>query len=337
MKKKSTVAVSTLRHKFEIVLALIFLCLFYIPAQAENYLFFREAQFVAGYYNSTGKINYYSMSSHDVMQKSGIGFDYIQRIAGKQRDLGLIAVQARLAYSPESSPEFEVQLYNAYFKYKARTADLWIGHNRPAFGLSANLDNHALLLPSPAMFGYGFDRDWGLGLNREFNRGGISASLTSGSGMPLLLRGNYLLALRFSRGILEEQNFNYGFSVGYGQTLETMGYKLEMNQPVSARMIGFDLTYLFTRFENRFDFIIGEKADKPAMLLFWRSGINFLAENKLRLEIQPAYSVKSEDNNLLLFGGLSYQVNLSTTLRSMYRYDVDTADQSIVFQIYYYK
>ena len=80
------------------------------------------------------------------------------------RDIGTLAVQARLAYDPEEGGKAQFQLYNAYFRYKAGFADIWAGHSRPALGLSSVLDSHALLLPTLAMTGYGFDRDWGVGI-----------------------------------------------------------------------------------------------------------------------------------------------------------------------------
>ncbi|MCK7470484.1 MAG: hypothetical protein MZU95_06595 [Desulfomicrobium escambiense] len=82
---------------------------------------------------------------------------------GRTRDIGVLAVQARLAYDQEGEHKLEPQLYNAYFRLKTKFAGIWIGHSRPALGLSSVLDGHALLLPAPAMLGYGFDRDWGSG------------------------------------------------------------------------------------------------------------------------------------------------------------------------------
>lgn len=337
MEKSYSAAVSNLKSNFGTVLPLIFLLFLNVPAKAGSYLFFREVQIVGGYFSPADKIELFSMTHHDAMQKPGIGFDYIQRISGKQRDWGLLALQTRIVYAPESAPDFQVQVYNAYIQYKLQLTNFWLGHNRPASGLSANLDNHALLLPSPAMLGFGFDRDWGLGATLDYSSGDMAFSVTSGSGMPLLFKKNYLTSFRISHGILEEQNYSYGFSLGYGQTLNTMGYELVDSRLHSLRAIGFDLTYLYTRFENRWDLILGQYSAHTAALIFWRSGINLLPENKLKFEIQPVYTLKNGTSNFSFASGLSYQLTSFTTARAMYQFDHDSGAQSVVFQVYYYK
>ena len=337
MKKSYSAAVSNLKSSFGTALPLIFLLFLNVPAQAGSYLFFREVQIVGGYFSPVEKVEFFSMTRYDAMQKPGIGFDYLQRISGKQRDWGLLALQTRIVYAPESTSDFQVQIYNAYIQYKQRLTNFWLGHNRPASGLSANLDNHALLLPSPAMLGFGFDRDWGLGASLDYSSGDIAFSMTSGSGMPLLLKKNYLTSFRISHGILEVQNYSYGFSLGYGQILNTMGYKLVDSRLHSLRTIGFDLTYFLTRFENRWDLIVGQYSAHTAVLIFWRSGINFLPENKLKFEIQPVYALKDGTNNFSFASGLSYQLTPFTTARVMYQFHHDPGAQSVVFQFYYYK
>jgi hypothetical protein len=128
-------------------------------ALAKSYLFYLEAQGVAGYSSALKKGILYSLSQEDAMQKPSLGFDYIQRISGETRDYGALALQVRLAYNNEGSKKIELQVYNAYLRYKAGFSDLWIGHNRPAMGLSSTLDSHGLLLPTLAMTGFGFDRE----------------------------------------------------------------------------------------------------------------------------------------------------------------------------------
>ena len=167
----------------------------------------------------------------DVMQKPSLGFDLVKRFSGKTRDIGVLAVQARLAYDQEGEHKLEPQLYNAYFRLKTKSAGVWIGHNRPALGLSSVLDSHALLLPAPAMLGFGFDRDWGLGLERDFGWGGAAASLTAGSGMPLYFKGNFLPAARVSKGVPARDNYSVGLSLARGNVLETMGYTLVGTSP----------------------------------------------------------------------------------------------------------
>ena len=75
------------------------------------------------------------------------------------------------------------------------------------------------------MLGYSFDRDWGLGLDKDFNWGGVAASLTTGSGMPLYLKGNYLAAARVFEGVLARDNYSVGVTRPREHP-ETMGYTL---------------------------------------------------------------------------------------------------------------
>ncbi|MGE5842430.1 MAG: hypothetical protein ACM335_09145, partial [Deltaproteobacteria bacterium] len=159
------------------------------PVFGKSYLLYLEAQGVVGYDTAEDEAIYYSMNPLDEMQKPSVGFDYVQRFSGEAGDWGTFALQMRLAYNEEyretEDREFQVQFYNAFFKYKAGFADLWIGHNRIAFGLASYLDSHALLLQPLAFFGYGYDRDWGVGATRDFDWGNVSLSYSTGTGMPI--------------------------------------------------------------------------------------------------------------------------------------------------------
>ncbi len=253
-------------------------------AYGSSRLLYFEAQGVAGYSEQEDGVTFRSEEGMDaVMQKSSVGFDFIQRLSGETGDYGMLALQGRLAYDPDAEDELEAQLYNAYFKYKAGWADLWLGHNRPALGLSSYLDSHALLLPSPAMSGFGFDRDWGIGGFRNLSWGDIGVSLTTGSGMPLRFKGNYLAAARVSKGFLYQDNYNLGLSVSLGETLHTMGYELMSSDPQPFSMAGIDCTYFWDNFEARFEAMGGRNQDEDAYALFARFGINLLDEGRLKL------------------------------------------------------
>ncbi len=116
-------------------------------------------------------------------------------------------------------------------KVKTPLSYVWVGHNRPAFGLSSYFDSHGLILRTLAIQGFGYDRDWGAGLYRDFSWGDVSASVTTGTGMPVYFKGNYMTAARISYGVQSQDNFNLGFSLGYGNTLDTMGYRLRDPEP----------------------------------------------------------------------------------------------------------
>jgi hypothetical protein len=308
-----------------------------LPAFGQSSLFFLEVQGVAGYSFHKKGLVFYSLSQMDAMQKPSLGFDYIKKLTGKTRDYGTVAVQARLAYTNGAEKKLEFQLYNAYLKLKAGFADLWIGHNRPSLGLSSVLDSHALLLPALAMMGFGFDRDWGFGAGRDFPWGNASFSLTTGSGMPLRLEGNYLVSARVSKGVLSRDNYSLGLSLAHGDILETMGNYVISSEPAGFRFVSADISYFLDNIENRLEVLAGEKNGRSAYALFWRFGINLLEEGRLKLELQPVL-YKTEGKWISLVStGASYQLSADLTARAMAQYDRATMDTRIIFQVYFYR
>jgi hypothetical protein len=306
-------------------------------ANAQTSLFYLEAQGVAGYSSAGDKWIFYSLHPDHVMQKTSFGFDYLQRFSRETGDFAVLAVQARLAWDGEGEKAIEPQLYNAYLKFKFRTVDLWFGHNRPAFGLSSVFDNHALLLPTLAMNGFGFDRDWGVGFSRDTARGNWGVSLTSGSGMPLRFQGNYLLSGRLSFGVVNSDNWSVGLSASSGQALDTMGYKVVSSHPLSFRLASLDFTSLWNNLENRLETMFGTKSGEKTWAIFWRLGVSLLEENRLKWEIQPVVMRAGEMTRLQLGTGLSYLATADFTFRTMVFYDREERDSRVVFQVYYYK
>jgi hypothetical protein len=305
-------------------------------ALASSRLLYFEAQGVAGYSDKEDSIIFHSESAEDVMQKSSIGFDFIQRLSGDTGDFGMIAIQGRLAYDPDAEDEIEPQLYNAYYKHKAVWADIWFGHNRPALGLSSVLDTHALLLPTITMDGFGYDRDWGMGASHDFAWGNISSSLTTGSGMPLRFEGNYLASARIAKGFLNQDNYSLGFSLAHGETLHTMGYEVMYDEPMELSLAGLDFSYLWDNYEARFEAMGGTLMDEDAYALFARFGVNLLDEGRLKLELQPEYSKIGEHDGFHFSAGPTYQLTDELTLRAMYRYDEHDGENRAVVQVYYY-
>ena len=306
-------------------------------ALAQDSLFFLEIQGVAGYSSPQNKIVFFSQNELEAMQKPSLGFDYVQRFSTATRDFGLLAVQGRLAINAEGEKPVEPQLYNAYFKYKAPGVDLWIGHNRLAFGLSSHFDTHASLLQTLAMNGYGFDRDWGLGASRDFSRGNLGFALTTGSGMPLYFKGNYLLSGRISYGILNQDNYNVGFSAAYGQTLDTMGYHLLSSDPMLYEMLGVDFSYFWNNMESRVEVQAGRKAGENALALYWRAGVSLLEEGRLKLEAQPVLLKHGGQTSFDIAAGVTWLATEEVTVRAMYAYDEMEHGSRIVFQVYFYQ
>jgi hypothetical protein len=310
------------------------------PAFGKSYLLYLEAQGVGGYSTEQDEAIYYSMDPVEVMQKPSVGFDYLQRFSGETGDWGSFALQMRVAYNEAyrmtGEEEFQVQIYNAFFKYKAGFSDVWIGHNRIAFGLASYLDSHALLLQPLAMYGYGYDRDWGVGMTRDFEWGNLSLSYSTGSGMPLEFDGNYLISARASYGVLSRDNYNIGVSSTYGKPIDTIGYEKIMPDPTKTFLYGADFTYFWNNIENRFEAVAGEKMDEDTYAFLWRIGVNFLDEDRLKLEFQPVYRNLGEDWNYELNGGVTYKLTSDIALRGVYTYDAEMNDNRVVFQIYWY-
>jgi hypothetical protein len=307
-----------------------------LPA-AQNYLFYLEAQGVGGWSFSEKKASFFSMSAQEAMQKPSLGFDYVQRFSGAGGDFAILAVQARLTYNQEGEKAFEPQIYNAYLKFKLAAADIWIGHNKPKFGLSAAIDNHGTLLQPLSMMGFGFDRDWGVGFDKDFAGGSAGLSLTAGSGMALNLKGNFLAAARIASGVLEQDNHSLGFSAAVGQILEVKGLKLLLDTPQNFFMAGLDSSWLVNNWQHNLDIMAGVRDDRPAAAVFWRTGLGLLAEARLKLEIQPAFLLFRGEALFQFAAGAAFLAAPDWTLRAMVAYDGEMKDTKLMFQIYYYK
>ena len=323
---------------------LIFLCLLGLAnvAKAADHLLYFEAQGIIGYSSELNKAIFYSMNPDAEMQKPSLGFDYIKRFSGEMGDVATLAIQGRLALTVDAENgnrvKLEPQIYNAYLRVKTPGPYVWIGHNRPAFGLSSYFDSHGLLLRTLAIQGFGYDRDWGVGLYKDFSWGDIFTSVTTGSGMPVLFKGgNYMATARASYGVLSQENMNLGFSLGYGKTLDTMGYDLRDSEPRQMALAGVDFTFLRNNFEHRFDFLGGKWLGEKTYAVFYRFGVNLDQEGRFKIEAQPTWWKFGEETNYQLSLCFSALATSNLTIRLGYTYDHDANDNRIVLQLYYYQ
>ena len=316
-------------------------------ALGDNRLLYAEAQLV-GQYNfqsyvrpGDNRFRWYSMDQMDVMQKPSIGFDLVQRLSTETGDWGLLAVQARFAYDSTRNGNIEPQLYNAFLKVKPGFGDIWIGHNKPAFGLTMSLDNHGTLLQPLSMYGYGFDRDWGAGYYRDFESGNVAFSATLGSGMPIYAKGNYLLSGRISKGDLNQQNYNAGLSAAYGMTLETMGYHLVMDEPIQHGMAGADLTHYSGPWEDRVEFVWDRSQTDldhvSRFVLFHRLTLNILSENRLKLDFQQMWVKRKAALDADFSLGVSYQFMSDLTARLAFATNSERSTKAAAQVYWYYK
>lgn len=309
--------------------------------QAADHLLYFEAQGIAGYSSEIKKGIFYSMNPDAEMQKPSLGFDYIKRFSGESGDVATFALQGRLAltvdWEKEDKLKLEPQVYNAYLKVRTPGPYVWVGHNRPAFGLGSYFDSHGLILRTLPIQGFGYDRDWGVGLYKDFSWGDISASATTGSGMPIRFNDNYMTAGRVSYGVLSQDNMNLGFSLGYGKTLDTMGYDIRDSEPRLMKLAGIDFAFLRNNLEHRFDLLAGRWLGEETYGLFYRFGINLDQEARLKLEAQPTWWKFGDERNYQLSLCFSVLATSNLTIRMGYTYDHNANDNRVVLQLYYYR
>ena len=309
-------------------------------ANAADSLFYFEAQGIAGYSTmddgtgGTDGMIYHSGHKHDTMQKNGVGFDYIKKFSGEYGDFGTGALQMRLVWD-DADDKPQLQVYNAWFRIKTAPGYVWAGHNRVPFGLTSWLDTHADLLQPLSMYGFGFDRDWGAGISRDFANGDFAAAVTMGSGMGLKTEGNWLVSSRVSFGVLQRDNYNIGLSFMGGKMLDTMGYKVMHGDPRDTLLGGIDFSANYGRMEHKAEVDFGRKNDMTAAAALYRVGRNFMDENRLKLEGQYVWT-KQEGANAVNTGfGVAYKINSDLTARVMYQWDREMKDDRVVFQLYY--
>ena len=304
---------------------------------ADSLLYF-EAQGIAGYSSMEDEMIYHSIHKHDAMQKNGIGFDYIKKFSGEYGDWGGGALQMRLVWD-DADDKPQVQVYNAYFRLKTAPAYIWVGHNRFPFGLSAYWDTHADLLQPLSMSGFGFERDWGVGISRDFADGDFAAAVTMGSGMGIKAKDNWVASARAAYGVLPRDNYNFGVSFMGGKALDVMGYELIDDDPVDTLLVGVDFAYNHDRVEHKAEFDAGRKNGIIASAAFYRFGLNLMEENRLKLEGQYVWTKRKGINSTGLGFGASYRINSDLTTRAMYQWEQGKQkmnDNRVVFQIYYY-
>jgi hypothetical protein len=320
-----------------VALAGVYLLSAATPLLASKALLYFEVQGVGGYSSAAKKVVFYSTSAMEAMQKPSLGFDYVQRFSGPSGDFAVLSLQARLAWNPDGDKALEPQIYNAYIKFKTRMADIWIGHNTPRFGLSAALDSHSLLIQPLAMSGFGFDRDWGVGFERDTVNGNWGISLTTGSGMTTKFNGGYFLAGRLGTGVLNEDNATGGFSIGYGRIVDAAGTNVFSDRLIDFAMAVIDLTWLRNNVEHRVEVAGGQKDYRGAFAALYRIGFGLLPENRLKIEVQPAAILGGGVTRLEFSAGATYLIHPDWTLRTAAVYDTEAKDARIVFQVYFYK
>lgn len=319
---------------------------------AQNTLLYGEAQGTIGYSNQNDYITYtHTMKDGatgiirtEAMQKPSLGLDWVQKISNEERDIATLSFQCRVAYLQEEKNHWEAQVYNAWIKYKSPLSDIWVGHGKPASGASYWLDNHALLLPDMSMYGFIYDRDWGGGTSKDTNWGNLSLSLTTASGMKLYSNRNYLMAGHVSYGVLNQDNYTIGATVQHGKVLETAGYHIMHNKKLHEETYtGIDVGYRYNNLDSVIDTYAGTfypestNDHMKAWAIMWRTGVQLLPEEKLKLEGQLGWWQIIKKHHTDYATGLTWKMNADWAIRVMYDYHVLTKESKTFVQVYYYK
>lgn len=303
-------------------------------ANAADLLYF-EAHGVAGWSSAENKAVYHSANKHDAMQKNSVGFDAVHKFSGSSGDWASAALQMRLAYN-DSDKDFTPQVYNAWFKLKTPAGDVWAGHNRTAFGLASYWDTHADLLGDMPMQGVGFDRDWGMGWSLDTADGNVSASVTTGSGMPLRTYGNKIFAARAAKGVLNSDNYTAGVSVMAGKTLDTMGYKIMSRTPKEQWLVGFDGALNRDNLEHKAEIDAGRYDDRPFYAALYRLTVKWDAEERLSTDAQATYVNKADTESWTAGGAVAYKLTGDLTARVMALHRSQNAENVYMGQLYWY-
>ncbi|MDR1941347.1 MAG: hypothetical protein LBQ47_03390 [Endomicrobium sp.] len=314
---------------------LLFVLISPLSLEASSSLLFLEVQAIAGYSSVEDKIIYHSGRRQDPMQKNSLGFDLIKKFSSSNSDFLTAALQLRTAFD-DNENRAQLQIYNAYLKLKTSFADVWVGHNRISYGLESYWDTHADLLQPLSMFGFGYDRDWGAGISKDTKNGNIQFSLTSATGMALKFDGNYLITSRISKGVLSYDNYNIGLSVMSGNVFDSMGWEIMGNLPHEVLLFGADFAYNRNNVEHKAQITAGKKMDEDAYAGLYRLSFNFLEENKLKLEGQGVYTQLGDIKNYYLSAQAAYKINADLTSRITYARDIESKENKIVMQLYYY-
>ena len=98
--------------------------------------------------------------------------------------------------------------------------------------------------------------------------------------------------------------------------------------------------------ELTLDLMGGENRGEDAYAVSWRFGVNLLEEERLKLEVQPAFMRIAPDDRLQIAVGPSFAITSDLAIRAMYQFDKvypgdeleDTrTDHRFILQLYFYR
>jgi len=324
----------------------------------------------------------WSDEKDEISNKNSLGFEVLKKFSSKKGDWASALVQLRFVqYAHEymlvnTTPmppshvegiyDGKIELHDAYFKYSGPfkgQLNFRIGHFDVPFGLEENTDTHSTLVQLISMRNIGFKKDWGLSILGEFPKFDYNFSLTRGSGVEFIDKGdNFLLSGRI--GTPSTENFVIGLSVLYGEVRDPMGimrgmhmanmtsyYFNDTTRPgddiVRRYRVGVDGTLLYGPYTFKSELALGEDVNQD--VINGLAEVNYLfpaMEDRLEAvaQVQSAYQgipAAGGNNDTFLTLGLNYKISPGVTLQTTYRHDFqrlkNTANEdSVALRLYCY-
>jgi hypothetical protein len=224
-----------------------------------------------------------------------------------------------------------------------------IGHFEPAFGLEPVLDTHGTLLQTLAMRNIGFKTDWGIGYRGLLGNYDYEIAGQLGSGMSIYRRDDSFLATA-RIGTPSQGNFQYGFSLLYGQVLQAAGMRtfprdeLLSQDAMLKKRIGIDGQYSFGPYVMKAEVAGGKDDDKEVLGYLYEIDYTLPRIPNCELELQfqswrhDLEMSHSDDSTVIL--GVSYKLNPNMTLRAAFMHDINMMegdeDEAFLLQFYFY-
>lgn len=297
-----------------------------------------EAQLAVSGNFDEGTLELYSHHPLDVKQKPALGVDYRLHYNSQGEDRGYLAFQGRVAYSETRDSNLELQLYDAYANIVLKDFDLWAGHHRTPVGLSSYLDSHHFIMFDNTFSGLNFNRDWGVGVAFDRHYPNVNLALTTGSGMPLKLKDNFLLSGRVGWWNYEEDEIALGVSAAAGKVLNTIGYEvLDGGKRRDLFVGGVDFSKKIANFYGHADALWGNYQGHAAHTVMGRLGFNFMDEDKVNVELQGMNIELDHYATNIMSIGAGYELATNLDLRGVLNISNRRQYSAIILQLHYNK
>jgi hypothetical protein len=99
---------------------------------------------------------------------------------------------------------------------------------------------------------------------------------------------------------------------------------------------GVDIAFNYNNIEQKTEVNYGVKDENRRLAAFYRLGLNFLDENRLKLEAQYAYTDQAGIQNHAPGGGVTFRLTQDLTLRTMYEWSSESDEHRVAVQLYSY-